>query len=166
MSEVQQMAAQFATQAGQHNITVGGNHYTIKLLPTSIAIKTGMELFEAFLPALGAFGDNQKNKDFILPEEDMIFTEIAVHLSKGLGKTDVVTLFKQLLEGAYVNNQPLEYETQFAGKLGDLRKLVTFALKENFSELFTGTLKDMGLEIPTLGEVMKAKGQTQEESKD
>lgn len=120
------------------NKNIDGMQFELKLLNTSEAFISGQELLKLTLPSLGAFADGVTTPEDPF-NENTTFTAIAFHLTKQLGDVNTLHIIKQMLAGATVDGQPINFETFFRGRLGLLVKVVEFAVKENYGSLFTDT---------------------------
>jgi len=155
-------AAQSA--GGYREIDADGITYTIKLLPATKGLSVATSLARTILPSLGSLADNVEKRDYILPEESVIWTELAVMLVSQLDKIDIVKTVTMLMDGSSADGEPIKFEEYFSGNYGTLIFLVEFALKENFGSFFTGYLKAKGLEIPSLRAIFSKKVTSAEES--
>jgi len=119
---------------------IDGVVYKIKLLNTSEAFLSGQELLKLTLPSMGAFADGVKTMDDPFSDQTT-FTAISYSLVKQLGDVNTLSIIKLLLHDATANDDVINFESYFRGKLGLLVNVVEFAMMENYGSLFT----DMGL---------------------
>lgn len=160
------LTKEIANQSGFRTVEINGKKYTYELLPALTAARVGVNLLEMFLPAVGSAVDGFRRKDFILPEDDNILSEIALQLTLSLGKTDIVSVISQLLFNVSVGSGKLsDLDRHFQGNLSGLILLVEDSLKENFGELFLGYCKAKGLEIPSLKDLFQ-RGQVEQNIED
>jgi hypothetical protein len=117
--------------------TIEGKEYVINMLNTSDAFIMGQDLIKLTLPSLGAAADGMFTQ--VSLEEPSTFTAIAFHLIRQLGDINTLEMIKKLLKGVKVDNNPIDFEKHFRGKLDLLALLIEFAIKENFGSLFMGT---------------------------
>lgn len=129
-------------------ILIKDNEFSIKLLPARRGFVLGMELIKVFLPALAAYYDGINKEEFILPEENTLFSDVAVTLVAHSDRLDIAGIVVELTEGVMKNNSEVDVDVEFAGKYGDFLVLIEGILRENFSDFFTEYLKEKGLEIP------------------
>lgn len=150
------MIQDIAAAHGQRSIRLGSNSYNIYLMPAIEAMQLASEIFILLAPTMASIFDKVRMSDTLLPEEDMSFTDVAFVLVKQLKSFKLEDLCNQLLSNATVNGQSLNVNDQFRGKLKDLTLLLEFAIKENgILDFFTEFLREKGLEIPTLREMME-----------
>jgi len=150
---------------GVKTFEVGGNIYSITLLPASKGLVVGTQLLKVFAPVLGIMADKNTGDDgFTLPDEQTMFYEASTVLVSGMENIDILELVTLLLAGLKFNNEGVVFDTHFRGKYGELLLVLETALKENFGDFLSSYLKAKGLEIPTLRDMMKPKVQPQDES--
>lgn len=151
---------------------INGRTYSIKLLPASVGIKVKEKIIKAFGPALGVLIDSSSiEEEFLLPEEQTFWTNIAIAIVSNMSELDLVATLKVLTSQSWCNGKEIDFDEHFAGNFGELYILVEFILKENFGDFFTVFLKAKGIEIPTLGEMMtivkaQSQGESEEKSND
>jgi len=139
--------------------------YSIRLLGGYTAFAVGLELITVFLPALGSYVDSEKKSDFILPEENAMFSEIALLLVRQMDQINLIKIAQGLLADMTCDGQPVDADAHFKGNLSGFIKVLEFTLKENFSDFFTDYLMEKGLKIRSLGEMMNpVKEEEQEKS--
>ncbi len=159
------IAQQAAQMAGIKQTTFGSNTYSVKLLPATNGLATGQRLIKAFGPALGVLLDSGKDKENLYPEEDKLFTDLAVAIVHQIDDLEFIQTVKELLNDLSCNSQPVDFDKHFSGRYGELIAVVEFALKENFGDFFSSYLKAKGLEIPTLRSMMATqKDESQKQS--
>ena len=151
MNSVQGVADAVYAKAGIRNITLGGNTYSIKLLSAFKGFAVGMKLIKTCLPALGAYFDSDKREEYMLPEEESLFTEMALLLVTQTDKLDIEDIIETITKDSLCNGTPIDVDEHFRGDLKNFMELLQFSLKENFGGLFTDFLKEKGLSLPTLG---------------
>lgn len=149
-----QYADKHMAEEGYVSKVINGKTYSIKLLDAMPAFVTGLQLVRAFLPALGGFLDGAKREGLVLPEEESLFAETAMLLVSQLDKVNLAEVVSYLLQDARCDKQTFDYNSHFRGKIGDFLSLVEFALRANFSDFFTGYLKEKGLSLQSLREKM------------
>lgn len=145
-----------AAQSGFKTVDINGKKYTYELLPALTAARVGVNLLEMFLPAVGSAVDGFRRKDFVLPEDDNILSEIALQLTMSLGKADVVQVISDMLFNVSCGAAKVsDLDRHFQGNLSGLILLVEDTLKENFGELFLGYCKAKGFVIPSLKDLFQ-----------
>ncbi len=117
------------------SLDIGGCKYEITLLSTSRAFITGQDLLKLAAPAAGAGLDGFMNGDNILDAPET-FAAMALHLTSQLGNIDTLEIIKELLAELTVGGAPVPFDTYFRGHLDHLRKIIEFAIMENYSSLF------------------------------
>lgn len=147
---VQQIANQIDEAAGYKKIQIGNKVYSIRLLPASVGFSVATNLIKTFLPVLGSYADANGRKGLVLPEDDSVFSEMAILLCSQLDKIDPLILVQQLLADSLVNGKQFNFDDQFRANYSDLIKLIEFALKENFGDFFTGYLQEKGIKLGSL----------------
>lgn len=162
---VKAIAENAYAQAGIKQITIKDKRYGVQLLPAYTAFAVGMELISLALPALGSYIDSEKKSEFILPEEDAMFSEIALLLVRQMEKANLVQIAEMLLQGLTCNGQEVDANVHFRGSVSGFMQVLEFALKENFSDFFTDYLKEKGLKIRSLGEMMEPIKKEEEQNK-
>ena len=121
-------------QEGYLNKVIGARTYSIKPMPTSEAIQFSTKILKLVGPSIGAVGDGIRNDDIFGGDS---FENAAKLLFDNLGDNDILIYILMLLQAdtIKVNGVDSEFETAFAGKLGDVLELVLFALEENFDQV-------------------------------
>ena len=148
--EIQDIANNALAQKGYKTINIDGDMYAIKLLPATQGLGLALNLIKIFLPSLGAWADGEKREGLILPEDDSMFSEIAMLLVSQMDKIDLAGVVKSLLNGLMVNNQSIDFDTHFSGNYEALVELVEVAMKENFGSFFTNYLRKKGIGLKGL----------------
>jgi hypothetical protein len=151
MSEIQNIANDVMAKQGYKQIMLDEGMYAIKLLPSTQGIALALNLIRVFLPSIGAWADGEKKEGLILPEDNSMFSEVAMLLVGQMDRIDLSDVIKTLVGNTLLNNQPINFEEHFVGNYGTLIELVEFALKENFGSFFTTYLRKKGI---VLGELM------------
>lgn len=147
--------------SGTHQFNVGGNVYTIQLLPATKGLVIGTDLIKLAAPVLGLFADNSDD-EFALPEEQDLFFQASTVLVNNMDKLDIVEMVQDLLTGMTFNSKTVEFDSHFRGDYGTLLMVLETALKENFGSFLSSYLKVKGIEIPSLRDLIK-KDQSQKE---
>lgn len=150
MSDISKIAQNTMQQAGVHTITIKDKQYTIELLPAISSLAIATQIFKVVLPALGAYGDASRREGLVLPEEDDLYTQVALLLVGQLDKVSVVELVQALTQNIKSNGVNIDVDKEFRGNLGGLLILIEFILKENIGPLLEDWLKEKGLEIPSV----------------
>lgn len=150
INPIQQIADQISEAAGYKKVQIGRHIYSVKLLPASVGFSVATNLIKTFLPVLGSYIDANGRKGLVLPEDDSVFSEMALLLCTQLDKIDPLVLVQQLLNDALVNGKPFNFDDQFRANYSDLVKLLEFALRENFGDFFTVYLQEKGVSLSSL----------------
>ena len=143
---------------------INGKRYSINLLPASKGFKIFFRLTKTLAPTLASLADNMINKDAIMPEVDHMLTQAVMLLTDRLDENDFLAISTELLKGLRVDGSEVDFETFFRGNYGELLVLLEWSLKANFADAFTSWLKEKGLEIPTLSQILAPKVSMPEES--
>ena len=143
-----------AAEAGINQKTIGGRTYSLKLLPARKGMAMGKRIIQAFGPALGVILDSNAETDVIFGEEQNLCTDLAIAIVGQLDELAIEQTVLDLLGGMTCDGQPIAFDSHFAAKYTILLEVITWAIKENFGDFFTGWLKAKGLSIPTLKSMM------------
>lgn len=151
-----------ATAIGMKELIINDKVYSTKLLPACEGIVVFNELLALFGPTIASIADNMNNEDFILPEDDQLFTKAVMLLVQSMGQSDVLKIIKVITRDVSCNGigvgcdgvNTIEFDNHYAGNYGELALVLEWCLKENFKDAFTLLLKAKGLEIPTLSKIM------------
>ena len=148
--------------------TINGKSYSLTHLPASVGFVTFLQLVELFGTSTASIIDNSAREDFVLPEENYLFTQATQLLIEKIAqKEEVLNMVMKLTSTVSCDGKAVDFDTHFAGNYGELVLIVEWVLKENFKDAFTCWLKAKGLSIPTLGKVMemvKSLNQSSQES--
>ncbi len=137
-------------KAGIHEKTIGGKTYKITLLPATSALAVATQLMKLALPSIGAFVDGMKKEEITLPEDNMVFTEVATLFVQQLGQVSILDLAGLLLSNVTRDGVDVDVDVEFRGNLGGLVTLLEFSLKENCGDFFTEYLKEKDIDLPAL----------------
>lgn len=151
--------------SGFKTTTIKGTTYMFELLPAFPAAEVGAKLIELLGPSFGALFDGIRREEYILPDESTICSEVAIELSKSLGKADVISIIKLMLYNVQVNGRKIDVDNHFKGDLSGFVQLVEAALKENFGESFLDYCEAKGFVIPSLKD-LKILGQREQTTED
>lgn len=154
MDQINQFRNEALEKEGLKETKINGKSYAVKLLPAYQGFAVGMQLIKTFLPAFGSFLDNNNKKEYILPEEESLFTEIAILLVDQMGKINLMDVIQLLLQDVRVDGNQIDVDQHFMGKYSEFVSLLQFALEANFKDFFTGYLKEKGIEIHSLREMV------------
>lgn len=154
--DIKKIAESALKKAGKHQIKIKDKTYTIKLLPATQALAVATQLFKVALPALGAWADGSKREGLVLPEEDSMFTEMAVLIVSQLEKVSVLDLVTLLSQDITCNGDDVDINEEFKGNLAGLLILLEFILKENCGPFMKEWLEAKGLSLPSLAPRKKA----------
>lgn len=162
-NQVQDLMNDAYAKEGICSKKIGNSQYTIKKLPALPAFIMGTSLIETLLPSVGSGIDNGMSLQEMFPEDRAMFTQIAMHLVESLGKVNKSDMVVQLTAGATRNGSPINLMIDLIS-ISEMLELLEFALRSNFTDFFTVYLKEKGLEISSLLEVMMSKVQISEKS--
>lgn len=130
--------------------TIDGDVYAIKLMPATQGLSLALNLIKIFLPSLGAWADGEKKEQFILPEDNQMFSEVAMLLVSQMDKVDLSAVVRSLLNGVLYNNEQVDFDKHFSAKYDELIELVEFAMRENFGSFFTNYLRRKGIDLGSI----------------
>ena len=145
--ELQQIAEKVLEEEGCVNKNISGKLYTIKLLPAMQGVSLCNRLFRTFVPAIGAWFDGGRREGLILPEDDSMFTEIAMILSNKIDELGLEDVIRALCFDLKCNGVVIDFDNHFRGNYSDLVTVLEIALRENFGSFFTEYLKEKGLDL-------------------
>lgn len=114
-----------------------GTSISIKVLRMSQGISVGKKLLNVIAPSVGGALDGLKHDDYIhgAPKS---FSNLALMLCDQIEKVQVEDLIMTLLADMLVDDNEIDPDDYFAANYAELVEVLEFALKENFSSLFTG----------------------------
>jgi len=113
-----------------------GKNISIKVLRMSEGVSVGKKLLNVVAPAIGGTLDGLKHNEY-LHGAPKSFSHLALMLCDQIEKVQVEDLIVVLLNEMLVEDNEIDIEDFFAGNYGELIEVLEFALKENFSSLFT-----------------------------
>ncbi len=164
LSDIQRITQDTLATAGVHSVTIKGKTYTIELLPATQAFAVAVQLMKIALPTIGAIVDGTSKQSNVLPEDDNLFTDAAVHLvgqMENISVLDIVTLLTQKIT---VDGNPIDIDEEFKGSLGSFVRLLEFILKENCGSFFTEYLEAKGISPQLLKDLMVKREDTTSKS--
>jgi hypothetical protein len=126
---------------------IKGKQYSIKLLPAMQGVALANRIIRAVMPAIGAWFDGDKKEDFILPEDNNMFTEIALLLSSKLEDVGLEEIIKALCAGLKCNGEVVDFDSHFRANYSSLLLVIETAMKENFGSFFTEYLGAKGVSL-------------------
>ena len=145
------------TNAGQREKQIDGKTYSLQLLPASTGLAIFFDLVELFGTSIANIADSVRNEDVMLPEEMLTFTHATQLFITNMGNKDMMAIIQALVSKVHCNGQPIDFDTHFAGRYGELAVVIEWVLKENFKDAFTSWLREKGLEIPSLSSLLTPK---------
>jgi hypothetical protein len=149
------MYEQVAHDMGLRTTQIGGRSYSLVLMPAYPAMELAKEMVILVAPTMSSIFDKIRNKEMVLPEEDMSFTEIAFVFVKQLSGVNIEHFANRLLFEVNCDGKRIDPSNHFRGKLKDLMVLLEFAIKENgILDFFPDLLREKGFEIPTLSQMV------------
>ena len=122
----------------QKEVEIDGETYKIHLLPPTRALQFSVKLTKLIGEPLANMAAAQdKDPAELLP--------LAVRaLVSRLDEGEVVTLVKAMAETCTKNNQKINFEADFQGRLGHLVKLVGKVMEVQFGGFFSGLSEMLG----------------------
>lgn len=121
---------------GKHSITLNDKVYKLKLLPFDEGMNLWEHIMRKLLPSVGSGLDRLSHNE-VLDGSPTTFTEAMIHLSNNLDGSTFRNFSYVLFDGATVDGEPININAEFSGNYGVWKKLFAFAIKENYSSLFT-----------------------------
>jgi hypothetical protein len=158
--------AKKASGTHQFQLNDSGSFYTMQLLPATTGLSIGLELIKMAAPVLGILADSSDEENTLISNDSTMFFEASTVLVSSMGDIDTVNLVKILLNELKFNGTEVVFDTHFRANYGELIAVLEVSLRENFGDFFTSYLKAKGLEIPTLGNLMKNKAAAPPESEE
>jgi hypothetical protein len=122
------------SNAPKHTVIINGKNYKIKPIPWEEGVEMWEDIVKRCLPSVGSGLDRLQHDE--LSGSPTTFTEMMINLSQNLSGTTLLTYSKALADGATVDGEPMDLNTEFTGNYGAWMKWFTFAMKENFSSFF------------------------------
>jgi hypothetical protein len=119
----------------KNTIEIDGVSYKIDLLNAEDGLDLWENLMKVILPSVGTGLDSMQH-DPIIDGSPTTFTEAMSHLSNRLDGQTLKRVSISLLTDMEVNGSKVNWSDHFKGNYGTWRKVVKFALKENFSSFF------------------------------
>lgn len=153
-NDIKRIAEQSLAAAGLHSINIKGKNYTVELLPATQAFAVAIQLSKVFMPAIGAYIDGAKKQSRVLPEDDNLFADAAVHLVSQMENVSVLDIVTLLTSNITLDGAPVNIDTEFRGNLGGLVRLLEFVLKENCGDLFFDYLQAKGINTKSLKDML------------
>lgn len=150
MDDIKALADAALKQAGIHSIKIKDQTYSIELMPARQAFAIATQLMKLSLPSIGAYADGVKRQEWVLPEDDNMFTEVAILLAKQMNDVSVMDLLTLITQGISKNGTSVDVDEEFKGNLGGFIVLLEFVLKENCGSLFQDWLAAKGISLPSL----------------
>lgn len=147
---IQKIAQQVYDEAGFKSTYIKDKKYSIQLLPASLGFQVGTSLIQILLPVLGAWADSKEREGFVLPEEEGLYSEIALLVCSQLEKVDLLNIIQVLLRELKVNGEKVDFDAHFRGNYSALLGIVEFAIRENFSDFLSGYLRMKGVILDSL----------------
>lgn len=139
MNPAAAVAAQVAQQVKQdlakNTIDIKGEIYKIDLLDADDGLDLWENLMKVVLPSVGTGLDSMQH-DPVLDGSPTTFTEAMSHLSNKLDGQTLKKISVVLLTDMEVDGKKVNWVEHFKGNYGAWRKVVKFALQENFSSFF------------------------------
>lgn len=138
------IAEEVAVQEGHVSYKLGDDVYVIKMLPGKQGMALAIRILKAIIPIAGLWVDGENKQGLILPEDDNLYTELALMFVSKLEEVNSAEVIAALCNGLTFNGDVVEFDSHFMCNYSSLLLVVEQAFKENF-----GTF---------LGEYLEAKG--------
>lgn len=122
-------------ELAKNTIVISGKTYKIKPLKWEDGIDLWEFILKKLLPSIGSGFDRLQHDD-VVDGSPTTFTQACLHLSRNLDGNTFKLISMTLFDGATVDNKPLDLNEEFTANYNAWRKLLVFALKENFSSFF------------------------------
>lgn len=106
--------------------TIKDKDFQIELLPAGEGIAMAQKLSTLVLPIL-----SNTNGEFSFD-----FSKLATALSVNISEKEFLLIIKRLLKGLCVDGKEVAFDDYFQANYGELLKIITFALTENFGSFF------------------------------
>ena len=148
------MKDQYQAQ-GLVDVVVGGQTYTITLIPARASAKLALDIAKIFLAPIGSAIDNKSTEKYRMPDESTIWTEVAAHIVNGLDSIDLFYVVDTLLKDVSNAKGKIDVDVEFRGKISGLISLTEQAMRENWTDFFTVYLKEKGIDLSSLSQMMK-----------
>lgn len=139
-------------QQNFRQINIKGSDYHFKLLDGRTGFRVGLALNKIILPLIGESVDAGRHDD-VFHGAPRTFKSMAETLITQLDNIEAEKIiFDDLFGYLVVDGQQVKLENVIIGKYDVLIELVTFALKENFGELFAGKLSHFNFLAPLINQ--------------
>lgn len=124
----------------QQHKTIGEFDYVIHVMTPTISIKLLTKIMkllgEPFAEMAGA-ARSAKGKDEAKQKAAAMLPAAVKALCNRMDEDEVVALIKQLMKTAHINNQPVQFERHFQGRLGHLMKVIWIVLEVQYEDFLT-----------------------------
>lgn len=139
-------------QANFRQIQIKESTYHFKLLDGRTGFRVGLALNKLILPLIGESVDAGRHDD-VFHGAPKTFQSMAQNLVTQLDNIEAEKIiFDDLFGYLVVDGQQVKLENIIIGRYDILIELVTFALKENFGELFAGKLSHFNFLAPLINQ--------------
>ena len=145
MEGLDKIAESILVEEGYVRKVINGDEYIIKLLPAMQGISLFVRLTKAITPLIGMWADGEKKEDFVLPEEDNLFTELALLFTSKLDDINIEEVTSALMNELTFNGKVVDFDEHFRANYCNLLLLLEEAIKENFGSFFVDYLKAKGI---------------------
>lgn len=116
------------------SINIDNKIYNIKKLQWEDGVDLWEDMMKRGLPSIGSCLDRLQHDE--LDGSPTTFTEALINLSRNLEGSTLRSYSVVLFEDATVDGVEFDLNEEFTGNYGAWRKLLVFALKENFESFF------------------------------
>ena len=147
LDDLSSIANQVMVEEGCVLKEIGGNKYVITMLPAMQGVSLAKRLLKAFVPLAGMWVDGSNREGLILPEDDNLYTELAMLFVNNLDDVNVEEVIAALFSGLTCNGSVVDFDTHFRKNYSNLLLILEEALKENFGSFFGDYLKAKGINL-------------------
>lgn len=119
--------------SNNRSLQIGDNAYETTLFTTTTSIRNFKRLIKVVGPSISVILEGQS--ELSLDDRGPLTKAISL-LADNIDKEDVAALLKDLISTTTRNGQPINFDLDFMGKLGELFKVIVFVAKENYGGFF------------------------------
>ena len=143
--ELNRIAEEVMVEEGRVLKVINGKKYVIQMLPAMQGVSLAKRILKSVVPLLGMWADGEKKEDFILPEEDNLFAELALMFNSKLDELNVEEVIAALVSGLTCDGKEVEFNTHFRQNYSELLLVLEEALRGNFGSFFVEYLEAKGI---------------------
>ena len=145
MDNISAIADSVMVEEGYTLKEINGDVYRLKMLPAMQGVSLAKRILKAVVPLIGMWADGEKKEEFILPEEDDLFTELALLFTSKVDELNVEEVISALMNELTCNGVEVDFNTHFRKNYCNLLLLLEESIKENFGSFFVDYLKAKGI---------------------